>query len=91
MPNPYNLTTQNCSACPEMAQRRFCRMAPKAIAGVSKFTTFYPKGSLLYVEGEAARGVYILCSGRVKLTTSSAEGQRSARKTGLPSPPGSVA
>ena len=52
MPNPYNLTTHNCSACPELANRRFCRMAPKAMAAVSKFTTFYPKGSLLYVEGE---------------------------------------
>ena len=81
MPNPYNLTTHNCSACPEMAQRRFCRMAPKAIADVSKFTTFYPKGSLLYVEGEAARGVYVLCSGRVKLTTSSAEGRNLILRT----------
>lgn len=81
MPNPYNLTTRNCSTCPEMGPRRFCRMAAKAIAAVSKFTTFYPKASLLYVEGEAPRGVYVLCSGRVKLTTSSAEGRNLILRT----------
>jgi CRP/FNR family transcriptional regulator len=40
-----------------------------------KFTSLYPKGSLLFVEGEQPRGIFILCSGRVKLTTSSTEGK----------------
>src|SRR5213079_2307892 len=40
-----------------------------------KFTSFYTKGSLLFVEGEMPRGVFILCSGRAKLTTSSSEGK----------------
>jgi CRP/FNR family transcriptional regulator len=40
-----------------------------------KFTGLYPKGSLLFVEGEDPRGVFILCSGRAKLTTSSTEGK----------------
>jgi CRP/FNR family transcriptional regulator len=33
----------------------------------AKFTAVYPKGALLFVEGQPARGVYLLCSGRVKL------------------------
>jgi CRP/FNR family transcriptional regulator len=40
-----------------------------------KFTGLYPKGSVLFVEGEEPRGVFILCSGRAKLTTSSSEGK----------------
>lgn len=40
-----------------------------------KFTAMYPKGSLLFVEGETPRGVIVLCSGKVKLTTSSSEGR----------------
>ena len=40
-----------------------------------KFTGTYPKGALLFVEGEQPRGVFVLCSGRVKLTTSSSEGK----------------
>ena len=43
---------------------------------VLKFTGVYPKNSLLFVEGEEPRGVFILCSGRVKLTTSSTDGKR---------------
>jgi len=40
-----------------------------------KFTSVYPKGSVLFVEGEDPRGVFVLCGGRVKLTTSSSEGR----------------
>ena len=35
----------------------------------------YPKGSVILVEGHGARGVYVLCSGRVKLSITSAEGK----------------
>jgi CRP/FNR family transcriptional regulator, cyclic AMP receptor protein len=35
----------------------------------------YPKGATLFVEGQPPRGVFILCSGRVKLSTSSADGR----------------
>jgi len=35
----------------------------------------YPRGSILFVEGQIAEGVYILCSGRVKLTTYSEAGR----------------
>ncbi|HVR38242.1 MAG TPA: Crp/Fnr family transcriptional regulator [Thermoanaerobaculia bacterium] len=49
----------------------------QAIASLEKikFTGVYPKGSLLFVEGEESRGVFILCSGKVKLTTTSSEGR----------------
>jgi len=35
----------------------------------------YPKGAILFVEGQGAHGVYILSTGRVKLTANSAEGK----------------
>ena len=79
MPTPYNLNVNhNCSGCPARTNpNRFCNMSAKVIEAMEriKFTAVYPKGSLLFVEGEAARGVYILCSGKVKLTTSSTEGR----------------
>src|SRR5437763_3391195 len=78
MPSPYNLDIHNtCTECTVRAERRFCNMAASAIAAVDaiKFTGVYPKGSLLFVEGEMPRGIFILCSGRAKLTTSSTEGK----------------
>ena len=35
----------------------------------------FPKGSVILVEGHSARGVYVLCTGRVKLSITSAEGK----------------
>ena len=78
MPSPYNLEVEyNCGDCRVRAERRFCNMSPGAVEALDsvKFTGLYPKGSLLFVEGEDPRGVFILCSGRAKLTTSSSEGK----------------
>jgi len=78
MPSPYNLEVEyNCSECRVRADRLFCNMSIGAVEALDsvKFTGLYPKGSLLFVEGEEPRGIFILCSGRAKLTTSSTEGK----------------
>jgi CRP/FNR family cyclic AMP-dependent transcriptional regulator len=78
MPSPYNLDIHNsCVDCTVRADRLFCDMSAASVAAMDgiKFTGVYPKGSLLFVEGEQPRGVFILCSGRAKLTTSSSEGK----------------
>ena len=78
MPSPYNLDIQNiCTACARKAERTFCDMSPAALQMLDtiKFTGVYPKGSVLFVDGEQPRGVFVLCSGRAKLTTSSSEGK----------------
>ncbi|HEV8433892.1 MAG TPA: Crp/Fnr family transcriptional regulator [Thermoanaerobaculia bacterium] len=78
MPSPYNLEVEyNCGECRVRAERLFCNMATSTVTALDsvKFTGLYPKGSLLFVEGEDPRGVFILCSGRAKLTTSSTEGK----------------
>jgi CRP/FNR family transcriptional regulator len=78
MPSPYNLDIHNtCVDCTVRAERLFCNMSQATVASMDsiKFTGVYPKGSLLFVEGEQPRGIFILCSGRAKLTTSSSEGK----------------
>jgi CRP/FNR family cyclic AMP-dependent transcriptional regulator len=78
MPTPYNLDVRNsCTECNVRAERIFCNMSGESVATLDaiKFTGIYPKGSLLFVEGEEPRGIFILCSGRAKLTTSSTEGK----------------
>jgi CRP/FNR family transcriptional regulator, cyclic AMP receptor protein len=76
MPTPYNLpANHNCTTC--ATRRGFCDMGSSSVASLDaiKFTATYPKGSLLFVEGETPRGVYVVCSGKVKLTTCSSEGR----------------
>jgi CRP/FNR family transcriptional regulator len=43
--------------------------------GNVKVGKFYPRGSVLFVEGEPPRGIYVLCEGRVKVSIASAEGK----------------
>src|SRR5215467_744577 len=75
---PYGLEIiENCLVCPHREDRLFCNLpetSVKALAAIAS-SAAYPKGATLFVEGQPARGVFILCSGRVKLSTSSADGK----------------
>lgn len=78
MPSPYNLAIpEHCGQCSVRASHSFCNMEPEPVEALDsiKFSAAYPKGALLFVEGEQPRGVFILCGGRAKLTTSSTEGR----------------
>jgi CRP/FNR family transcriptional regulator, cyclic AMP receptor protein len=75
---PYGLEIiESCITCPHREERLFCDLAPPAVQRLAAITSAssYPKGATLFVEGQAARGVFILCSGRVKLSTSSIDGK----------------
>jgi len=37
--------------------------------------SFFPQGTLLFIEGQDPKGVFVLCSGRAKLTISSGNGK----------------
>jgi CRP/FNR family cyclic AMP-dependent transcriptional regulator len=75
---PYGLEIiENCITCPHREDRLFCNLSPAGVQRLSEITSAssYPKGATLFVEGQAARGVFILCVGRVKLSTSSIDGR----------------
>src|SRR5215472_139944 len=75
---PYGLEIiENCLNCPHREERLFCDLPSAAVEHLSSITSAstYPKGATLFVEGQTSRGVFILCNGRVKLSTSSADGK----------------
>jgi CRP/FNR family cyclic AMP-dependent transcriptional regulator len=75
---PYGLPIiENCLNCPHREERLFCNLPPPALQRLSEITSAssYPRGATLFVEGQEPRGVFIVCSGRVKLSTSSPEGK----------------
>ncbi len=75
---PYGLEIiENCVTCPHHEDRLFCNLPPAALQRLSAITSAssYPKGATLFVEGQVGRGVFILCNGRVKLSTSSVDGR----------------
>jgi CRP/FNR family transcriptional regulator len=78
MRSPYGLEIiESCLKCPHREDRLFCDLAPAALQRLASITapSTYPKGATLFVEGQTPRGVFVLCSGKVKLSTSSADGK----------------
>jgi CRP/FNR family transcriptional regulator, cyclic AMP receptor protein len=78
MHSPYGLDiVENCTRCPYREQRLFCNLSNPAIEHLQsiKFTSTYPKGAMLFVEGQESRGAFVLCKGKAKLYTSSADGR----------------
>lgn len=76
--SPYGLEIiQSCLACPVRKDRLFCNLGPQALAALNSIrqTSVYPPGTVLFVEGQAPRGIFILCAGSAKLTTTSARGR----------------
>jgi CRP/FNR family transcriptional regulator, cyclic AMP receptor protein len=75
---PYGLEIiENCVTCPHREDRLFCNLPAAAVQRLAAITSAasYPKDATLFVEGQAARGVFILCAGRVKLSTTSVDGR----------------
>ena len=58
-----------CLDCSWRTDAFFCQFEPDILAKFSAitYTNIYPAGSVLYAENEPPRGLFILCSGGVKL------------------------
>ena len=78
MQSPYGMELiENCLSCNLCSEGFFCRLPKEELEAFQKikFTLAYPAGATLFVEGQACRGIYILCRGRVKLSATSSQGQ----------------
>ena len=78
MLSPYELDIiESCLTCKMRADRIFCNLSTAALQAFEniKFAAAYPKGALLFMEGQAPRGIFVLCKGRVKLSLSARDGK----------------
>lgn len=78
MRSPYGLQIiESCVTCPVKEQRLFCNLPKGTLEALQsiKSTATYPKGAMLFVEGQESRGAFILCRGKAKLYTSSSDGR----------------
>lgn len=76
--NPYGLEMiESCMSCKARGDGFFCRFSPKVLRGLDEVShhTVMPAGAVLFVEGQTPRGVFLLCSGVVKLSATSKEGK----------------
>jgi CRP/FNR family cyclic AMP-dependent transcriptional regulator len=76
--SPYGLhIIESCLTCKMRADRTFCDLSTVALQAFEriKYAISYPKGAVLFMEGQAARGVFVLCMGQVKLSLSARDGK----------------
>lgn len=75
---PCGPLIENCEICPHRAHAVVCDLSGGDLAEFQKIKRslrFEPHQTVFY-EGHACLGLYLLCTGKVKLTRSSARGQR---------------
>jgi len=78
MLTPYGLEIiESCLTCRMRSEKIFCDLPEAALQDFEqiKYATAYPKGAILFVEGQAPRGIFVLCKGRVKLSICSTDGK----------------
>ncbi len=77
-PSPYGLPiVDRCVGCSLRQQNSFCMLSQDATEELDqvKHVSFYPAGAVIFIEGQEARGVYVVCQGRAKLTSTNADGK----------------
>ena len=78
MRSPYGLNViDDCLSCPVREEHLFCNLPLPAIQKLNeiKSTEVYPKSTMLFIEGQQPRGVFVLCAGKAKLFTSASDGK----------------
>jgi len=76
--SPYGLPIiDQCAKCTLREDNFFCSLSPETRRDLDaiKHTTSYPEGAIVFVEGQSARGIYLVCQGRAKLTTTNRDGK----------------
>lgn len=75
---PYGLEImENCTDCSYAKPGFFCGLSQPTLQALNQVShkSTLPAGAILFVEGQSPRGMFILCAGKVDLSTTSREGK----------------
>ena len=78
MNTPYGIEiVDDCTQCANTQPGFFCCFSHPVMETLNQVShkSTLPAGAILFVEGQAPRGMFIVCSGRVNLSTTSREGK----------------
>lgn len=66
-----------CLNCPHAGKHPFCSLGPdsRAFFESNSVSVEYPRGTILFHEGDPGNAVFVVCSGKVKISASSREGR----------------
>src|ERR1700722_2918427 len=66
-----------CLNCPHVGKHPFCNLGQESRAFLesNSVSMEYPRGSLLFREGDHTNAVFVMCSGKVKVSATSRDGK----------------
>lgn len=67
----------NCLDCPQACKHPFCNLSEKSrsFLEANSIPMEYRRGNILFREGDECSAVFVICSGRVKISATSREGR----------------
>lgn len=85
MNSPYSLSAE-CLACHQRSDRFFCALSQASINASHqiKHPVVSPEDAVIFVEGQSPRGVFLLCQGQAKLSTTSRGGKMFIQRIAKP-------
>ncbi len=78
MNSPYGLPcVENCLTCHLRSENFFCALSKESLAAFNqiKHPAVFPEGAVVFLEGQTARGIFMLCQGQAKLSTTTSDGR----------------
>ncbi len=68
---------ESCQECEYRGLRLFCNLSGEALKRFDEIGVHasFPSRTVIYTEGQACNGVFVVCSGQLKLSTTSREGR----------------
>jgi CRP/FNR family cyclic AMP-dependent transcriptional regulator len=84
--SPIDRSHRDCANCELRSLRMFCNLNDEALAEFESIgmQATLPKGTKLFQEGGGSRGVFLICTGQVKLSCTSKEGRTLILKIAMP-------
>jgi CRP/FNR family transcriptional regulator len=78
MNSPYGLPcVENCLTCHLRSENFFCALPQESLEVFDqiKHAAVYPERAFIFVEGQTPRGIFMLCQGQAKLSTTARDGR----------------
>jgi CRP/FNR family transcriptional regulator len=68
---------KSCLNCPQAGKQTFCNLSPcsRSFLEANSIPMEYRRGNILFREGDESSAVFVICSGRVKVSATSREGR----------------
>lgn len=77
MRTPYGLPIiDNCRSCPVIVKDGFCDLPERSLDSWDhvRQNAAHPRGAVLFVQGQVAAGMHLICTGKVKLRSTGPDG-----------------